>query len=70
MYYHGIDFTGMVGSDYSASGVLIDPLMKIRLFKESSAAIMAGVFTLTILSGIYPAWHAGRVPPVESLKTI
>ena len=70
MYHHGIDFTGMIGNDYSASGVLIDPLVKIRLFKESSAAIMIGVFTLTILSGIYPAWRAGRVPPVESLKAI
>lgn len=70
LYYHGIDFSGMVGNDYSASGVLIDPLMKIRLYKESAAGIMAGVFTLTILSGIYPAWRAGMVPPIESLKTI
>jgi ABC-type lipoprotein release transport system permease subunit len=70
LYYHGIDFSGMVGTDYSVSGVLIDPLMKIRLFKESSAGIMIGVFTLTILSGIYPAWRAGIIPPIESLKTI
>jgi ABC-type lipoprotein release transport system permease subunit len=70
MYYYGIDFSGMIGSDYSASGVLVDPLLKIRLFKESAAAIIAGVFMLTILSGIYPAWRAGMVPPIESLKTI
>jgi putative ABC transport system permease protein len=70
MYYHGIDFTGMIGSDYSASGVIIDPVMKIRLFRESAIGILTGLFTLTILSGIYPAWHAGRVPPVESLKEI
>jgi ABC-type lipoprotein release transport system permease subunit len=70
MHHHGIDFSGWIGSDYSASGVLIDPLVKIMLFKESAAAIMTGVFTLTILSGIYPAWRAGRVPPVESLKAI
>ncbi|MBN1628067.1 MAG: ABC transporter permease [Deltaproteobacteria bacterium] len=70
MYLHGIDFTGMVGSDYSASGVLIDPVMKIRLYRESAAWILTALFTLTILSGIYPAWRAGRVPPVESLKEI
>jgi ABC-type lipoprotein release transport system permease subunit len=70
MYYHGIDFTGMIGSDYSASGVIIDPVMKIRLFRESAIGILTGLFTLTILSGIYPAWHAGRVPPVESLKEL
>jgi len=70
MYHHGIDFTGMIGSDYSASGVIIDPVMKIRLFRESALWILTGLFTLTVLSGIYPAWRAGRVPPVESLKEI
>jgi len=70
MYYHGIDFTGMIGSDYSASGVIIDPVVKIRLFRESAAWILTGLFTLTILSGIYPAWRAGHVPPVESLKEL
>jgi ABC-type lipoprotein release transport system permease subunit len=70
MSQHGIDFSGMIGSDYSASGVLIDPLVKITLYKESAAWILAAVFTLTMLSGIYPAWRAGRIPPVESLKEI
>jgi ABC-type lipoprotein release transport system permease subunit len=70
LYNTGIDFSGMIGDDYSASGVIIDPVMKIILFKESAVAILAGVFTLTLISGIYPAWHAGRVPPVESLKAL
>ncbi len=70
MYNTGLDFSGMIGNDYSASGVIIDPVFKIRLYRESAVAIIAGVFTLTLLSGIYPAWHAGRVPPVESLKAL
>jgi len=70
MHQTGIDFSGAIGEDYSASNVLVDPIMKIRLFKESAVAILMGVFTLTILSGIYPAWKAGRIPPVESLKEI
>jgi ABC-type lipoprotein release transport system permease subunit len=70
MYYHGIDFTGMIGSDYSASGVLINPLVKIILYRSSAIWILSALFTLTILSGIYPAWRAGRIPPVESLKEI
>jgi len=70
MNYYGIDISGMIGSDYSAGGVLFDPLWKIMLFKESIIAILIGVFTLTILSGIYPAWRAGCVPPVESLKAL
>ncbi len=70
LYRVGLDFSGMIGDDYSASGVLVDPFIRILLYKESAAAILSGVFALTLLSGIYPAWRAGRVPPVESLKTI
>lgn len=70
MHNHGIDFSGMIGNDYSASGVLIDPLVKITMYKESVTGILTGIFTLTMLSGIYPAWRAGHVPPVESLKEL
>lgn len=68
----GIDLTNYVESmgEYSAGGVLVDPVLKIRLFKESAFAILGAVFTLTMVAGLYPAFKAGRVPPVESLKTI
>jgi len=66
----GIDFSSSIGDDYTASGVLVDPVIKIRLFKESVAAILLAVFTLTMVSGLYPAWRAGRVVPVESIKAI
>jgi len=48
---------------------LLDPVFKIRLFKESIIAILIGLFGLALFSGAYPAWQAGRVAPVESLKT-
>ncbi len=70
LHYVGLDFSGAIGQDYSASGILMDPLFKIRLYEESAIAILAGVFALTLLSGLYPAWRAGRIPPVESLKAI
>ena len=70
LYHTGIDFSGAFGSDFSYGGVIVDPVFKARLFKESIMAILSGVFLLALLAGIYPAWRAGRVPPVESLKTI
>jgi ABC-type antimicrobial peptide transport system permease subunit len=70
LHYVGIDFSGAMEGDYSAGGVLVDTMLRIRLFKESIIAILAGVFTLTLLSGIYPAWRAGRTPPVESLRVM
>ncbi len=64
----GIDLSGAYGDDMDFGGVLIDPVMKIRLFKESVVAILLGLFTLALASGAYPAWRAGRVPPIDSLK--
>lgn len=75
-YYYmltvGLDFTEMFAEmgGYSAGGVLLDPIMHIRLFKESVIAILSGVFILTLISGLYPAWRAVKTNPVDTLKTI
>jgi ABC-type lipoprotein release transport system permease subunit len=70
LYHVGLDFSGAIGDDYSAGGVLVDPVIHIRLYRESIIAILSGVFVLTLVSGLYPAWRATRTPPVESLKTL
>ena len=66
----GIDLSSQIGDDYSAAGVIVDPVMKFRLFKESVYFILSTIFGLTLLAGIYPAVKAGRIPPVESLKAM
>jgi ABC-type lipoprotein release transport system permease subunit len=70
MYTTGIDLSGAYGEGFSFGGVLIDTTFKLRLFGESVVAILLVLFGLAMLSGAYPAWRAGRVPAVESLKTI
>lgn len=68
---YGLDFSSMVGGeDYSVSGVLVDPIVRLKLHIETILIILSVVFGLAILSGIYPAWRAGRIPPIESLRTI
>ncbi|HIJ90711.1 MAG TPA: ABC transporter permease [Deltaproteobacteria bacterium] len=64
----GLDFSGQIGTDYSAGGVLIDPVMKFRLYRESAMWIAWAVFFLTIVAAIFPAFKAGRMTPVENLK--
>ncbi|MGV1099315.1 ABC transporter permease [Thiovibrio sp. JS02] len=64
----GIDFSAQIGEDYSAGGVLVDPVMKFKLYWQSALAIGAAVFSLTMLAGIFPAIKAGRTVPVENLK--
>ena len=66
----GIDLSGAIGDDYSAGGVLIDPVLRLYLYPETISAILFAVLLLTLLSGLYPAWRAGRIPPVESLKAM
>lgn len=64
----GLDFSSRIGEDYSAGGVLVDPVMKFRLYKESAMWIAGAVFSLTLMAGIFPAFKAGRTSPVENLK--
>ena len=70
LYNTGIDMTADLGNGFSYGGVLVDPVFKARLFPESVFAILSSVFTLAMAAGAYPAWKAGRTPPIESLKTI
>jgi ABC-type lipoprotein release transport system permease subunit len=64
----GLDFSAQIGEDYSAGGVLVDPVMKFRLYRESALCIAGAVFSLTLVAGIFPAFKAGRTTPVENLK--
>lgn len=64
----GIDLSGLVGDDYSAGGVLVDPVMKLTLFKESAFFILLTVFLLTLAASVYPAIRAGRILPVDTIK--
>ncbi|MDH5445549.1 MAG: FtsX-like permease family protein [Gammaproteobacteria bacterium] len=68
---YGLDFSAMLsGEDYSVAGVLVDPIVRVKLYIETVVIILSVVFTLAILSGVYPAWRAGRIPPIESLRNI
>lgn len=66
----GIDFSTLVADDYRAGGVLIDPVLKFRLYKESAIIISAGLFIISLLAAVYPAYRAVKVEPVEAIKSI
>jgi ABC-type lipoprotein release transport system permease subunit len=44
--------------------------MRVGIFPEHAALIAVAVFIATMLSGLYPAWRAGRVEPVETIKLV
>jgi ABC-type lipoprotein release transport system permease subunit len=70
MHNVGVDLSNFMGEGYDIAGVLLDPVMKYRLYKESVISIMSAVLGLTTLAGLYPGLRAGQMSPVENLKVI
>lgn len=76
-YYHlstvGVDLTEMYktsGQQADIAGVAMSMVLKIGLYPESALAIVAIALGATMLAGLYPAFKAGRVEPVESIKIV
>jgi len=68
---HGIDYSRWVaGSQVEIAGVGLSTTIRIGIFPESLAVIVVAAFIATILSGLYPAWKAGHVEPVETIKLV
>ncbi len=67
----GLDMSAMVGGEGAeVAGVALSPIMRVGIFPEHAVLIAVAVFAATMLSGLYPAWRAGRVAPVETIKLV
>jgi ABC-type lipoprotein release transport system permease subunit len=68
----GLDMSAMVGKGGAGevAGVTFDPILYVEIYPESLGLITVAVLLATLLSGLYPAWRAGRVAPVESIKLV
>jgi ABC-type lipoprotein release transport system permease subunit len=70
----GIDLTkayetqGM--TSFEIGGVGLDPILKIGIYPENAIAIAIAIVLATLIAGLYPAWRAGRVNPVESINLV
>jgi ABC-type lipoprotein release transport system permease subunit len=74
-YYYmattGIDLTAQMDiSGSEVAGVAVSPVMYVDIFPENLVMIASAALLATLLSGIYPAWKAGRVVPVESIRLV
>jgi ABC-type lipoprotein release transport system permease subunit len=45
-------------------------VLKVGIFPENAVLIGAAALLATLLAGIYPAWKAGRVAPVETIRLV
>ncbi len=74
-YYYlattGIDISEQLDiSNSEIAGVAVNTLMNVSIYPENLAIIGGAALLATLLSGIYPAWKAGRVVPVESIRLV
>ncbi len=65
----GIDFSTMVGdAGTEVAGVGFDTVLRVGIYPENLVLIAVAIVLATMLAGLYPAWRAGRVVPVEAIK--
>ncbi|MAE97358.1 MAG: hypothetical protein CL910_22135 [Deltaproteobacteria bacterium] len=72
-YLHsvGIDIADQIDmSGSEIAGVAVSTVMRVAIYPENLALILAVALGATLLSGLYPAWKAGTVAPVESIRLV
>lgn len=68
---HGIDMGGMTGDQPAEiGGVGFSMILRVGIFGDHAIAIAVAITLATLTAGLYPAWKAGRVEPVETIKLV
>ncbi len=74
LYDHPLNYADMVDAEQLTSmdvgGVGMSTTLRIGIFPENLAIILLAITLATLLSGLYPAWRAGRTVPVDSIKLV
>jgi len=69
LYNNGLDLTEVYADQPTeVAGVGFDMVMRVGMYTETGIAIAAAIILATLAAGIYPAWKAGRVEPVETIR--
>jgi ABC-type lipoprotein release transport system permease subunit len=69
LYTTGVDISAQIPIDNSEiAGVALSTVMRAEIYPENAVMIAVLALLATLLSGLYPAWNAGRVAPVEAIR--
>ena len=63
-----VEQMGMEGTEIA--GVAMSGVMYIGILPENAVMIAVAVVLATLAAGLYPAWQAGHVAPVESIRLV
>ena len=68
---HGINMTAMIGEgSVEIAGIGVSPIFKVEIFPGNAVFIAVAALVATLLAGVYPAWKAGSVVPVETIRLV
>jgi ABC-type lipoprotein release transport system permease subunit len=67
----GIDMsTALDVSNLEVAGVAMTSTIRAGIYLNHLVTIVLIALAATLLSGVYPAWSAGRIAPVESIRIV
>ncbi len=68
----GIDISKILAEQgtIDIAGVAMSTTLKVGIFPESVTMIAAAALVATLLAGLYPAWRASSVEPVDAIKLV
>ena len=58
------------GQVAEVAGIAVSTRMFVDIYPENALMIGAAALGATMLSGVYPAWRAGRVDPAETIRLV
>ena len=64
----GLDLSGMMPEDINFGGIAFDPVMLPVVEARHIVQSVALTATIGLAASLYPAWHAARLDPAESVK--
>jgi len=65
---YGIDYAAMMGDNVDVGGVTVDAIVYSKWNWPGTAAFCLMAWLMTILSTVWPAWHAARLEPVQAMR--
>jgi ABC-type lipoprotein release transport system permease subunit len=68
----GIDISQILAEQgtIDIAGVAMSTTLKVGIFPESITMIAVAALVATLLAGLYPAWRASSVEPVDAIKLV
>lgn len=66
---HGIDMSGGTGEPLSVMGFNLDPIMKKEIDFSAYHTPIIGLFLISIVTALWPAYRASRLDPIEAIRS-